>query len=437
MTTTPVDPRSRVLDAAQVAVAARMRADAALLVAAAEWAVMHPATEVSGFAGFGEDLLFGEALLPLAGSGAPLVAEFAPAELAATLGWSTETVKELMGDALELRHRLPRLWDHVVDLRLPVPLARYAAVQTRDLDPDAAHDADRMLACDPATLTRRTVRRIVDEIRLHDDPDRAVDDEQRALSARRVELRPGTTPATTDVDMSLDTADAEAFDRTVSDLAATLRRLGETDELDVLRSRAVGILADPQTALDLLTGQPFARTAPRRPPGSANLFLHLDLATLADLAVQGVTGPVHDERHGIATTTLIRDWFARWLGPDASLVVKPFLDLDDPGAIRPVNGHDPTDAMADLVRLRDPHCVFPGCTRPSRDCDLDHIEPYVSPDDGGPPGQTRPDNLAPLCRHHHRVKTHGTWRYRRMPDGGHRWTSPSSRTIDVPPPRHR
>ena len=118
MTTTPLDPRSRVLDAAKAAVTARMRADVDLLVAAAEWAVRHPATKVTDHAGFGEDLLFGEALTPLAGDGAPLVAEFAPAELAAHLGWSTETVKELMGDALELTHRLPRAWEHVVALRL-------------------------------------------------------------------------------------------------------------------------------------------------------------------------------------------------------------------------------------------------------------------------------------------------------------------------------
>src|SRR5215207_7584882 len=103
MTSTPLDPRSRVLDAAKDAVAARMAADVALMVAAADWALIHPATEVTGYAGFGDDLLFGEALLPLAGPGAPLVAEFAPAEFAATLGWSTETIKELMGDALELR----------------------------------------------------------------------------------------------------------------------------------------------------------------------------------------------------------------------------------------------------------------------------------------------------------------------------------------------
>ena len=66
--------------AATAAVAARRAAEVALLAAAAEGAVLHPATEVTGYAGFGEDLLFGEDLVPLAGEGAPLVAEFAPAE---------------------------------------------------------------------------------------------------------------------------------------------------------------------------------------------------------------------------------------------------------------------------------------------------------------------------------------------------------------------
>lgn len=437
MTTSSLDPRAQVLDAARAAVEARMRADVALLVAAADWAVMHPATAVTGYAGFGEDLLFGEALVPLAGPGAPLVAEFAPAELAATLGWSTEAVKELMGDALELRHRLPRLWDHVVGLRVPVTLARYAAAQTRDLGPAVGRDADRLLACDPATLTRRTIKAVVDDVRLHADPDRAVEDERRALSARRVELRPGATPATLDVEMTLDTADAEAFERAVADVAASLRHLGETDELDILRARAVGILADPQSALDVLAHQPGAPTASRRVHGSANLYLHLDLATLADLATLGLAGPVRDERHGVATTTLVHGWLTDWLGTGSRVVVKPVLDLGDPGGVAPIDRHDPTEPLADLVRLRDPHCVFPGCTRPSRRCDLDHIEPYRSPDEGGPPGQTRADNLAPLCRHHHRVKTHGRWRYRRLPDGGYRWTTPGGDTIESPPVRRR
>ena len=96
----------------------------------------------------------------------------------------------------------------------------------------------------------------------------------------------------------------------------------------------------------------------------------------------------------MASTALVHEWLTTWLGPGSRIVVKPYVDLAHPETIPAVDGHDPTGPMVDLVRLRDPVCVFPGCTRTPAVCDLDHIEPYVSPDDGGPPGQTHPDNLA-------------------------------------------
>jgi hypothetical protein len=54
-------------------------------------------------------------------------------------------------------------------------------------------------------------------------------------------------------------------------------------------------------------------------------------------------------------------------------------------------------------------------------------------DDGGPPGQTRPDNLAPLCRTHHRIKTHSAWDYKRLDEGHYTWTSPTGHQYDVTP----
>lgn len=62
--------------------------------------------------------------------------------------------------------------------------------------------------------------------------------------------------------------------------------------------------------------------------------------------------------------------------------------------------------------------------RHTRRADLDHIEPY---DEDGPPGQTKPENLAPLCRRHHRAKTSPRWRYERLPDGSYRWHAPGIR----------
>ena len=97
----------------------------------------------------------------------------------------------------------------------------------------------------------------------------------------------------------------------------------------------------------------------------------------------------------------------------SGVTVRPVLD---PARTDAVDAHDPPAWMRELVILRDRHCVFPGCTVDARACDLDHVAPYVPLDVGGPPGQTHPQNLACLCRRHHRAKTFAGWRYRRLPD---------------------
>ena len=89
--------------------------------------------------------------------------------------------------------------------------------------------------------------------------------------------------------------------------------------------------------------------------------------------------------------------------------------------------------MRETVILRDAHCVFPGCRRDSRVCDLDHITEYLPMEDGGPPGQTSPANLAPLCRTHHRIKTHSAWDHKRLDHGTYTSTSPTSHQYDVMP----
>ena len=81
----------------------------------------------------------------------------------------------------------------------------------------------------------------------------------------------------------------------------------------------------------------------------------------------------------------------------------------------------------------------PTAHRPARSADLDHTQAY---DKDGPPGQTSTDALAPLCRKHHRVKTHpspagGTWTYRAVDPaidpGAFIWRSPHGLTYRVDP----
>ena len=73
----------------------------------------------------------------------------------------------------------------------------------------------------------------------------------------------------------------------------------------------------------------------------------------------------------------------------------------------------------ETVQRRDRTCVHPQCNRPARECDCDHTVPFA---EGGP---TCPCNLAPLCRHHHRLKTLAGWHYWKLgPPGTYLWTDP-------------
>ena len=78
---------------------------------AARWADLHPPESIHSAAAF--EVRGSEHEEPIAGEGCPLVAEFCIAELGAVLGISTTSAKKLIGHALELRHRLPRLWSQV------------------------------------------------------------------------------------------------------------------------------------------------------------------------------------------------------------------------------------------------------------------------------------------------------------------------------------
>ncbi|WP_243696500.1 HNH endonuclease signature motif containing protein [Labedella gwakjiensis] len=84
-----------------------------------------------------------------------------------------------------------------------------------------------------------------------------------------------------------------------------------------------------------------------------------------------------------------------------------------------------------LVQLRDVRCRFPGCERGADRCDIDHTRSWEHG------GQTSLDNLACLCRGHHRLKHQTSWQVSRPPGTGAAlvWTSPLGRTVrDSPDP---
>ncbi len=383
--------------------------------------------------------------LEVAGPGAPTVSELALVEYAAVLGMTSDAGRRYLGDALELAHRLPAVYARVLAGDLPIWRARRVAQATRDLCPAAAGCVDARVAPVAHRVGYVSLERLVEEARARFDPEEA---ELRALEAaetRHATIHPPTPGHELhghgELTATLDLPDALDLDAALSALAAALRNAGSEDPLDVRRARAVGLLArgEHPRASD-------SHSSPDPDPGSdslpgraVTLYVHATAESLTtgqrtdpvggvDLArVENTGGPVHADT--------VRAWLAR---PGTRITIKPVIDLRDQVA---VDAYEVPDRIAERVHLARPTCAFPHCPRPSRSSDMDHVTAYVPTDRGGPPGQTGTRSLAPLCRRHHRAKTHAAptddpagrrWRYRRDPDA-FLWTSPHGHRFRVDP----
>ena len=105
------------------------------------------------------------------------------------------------------------------------------------------------------------------------------------------------------------------------------------------------------------------------------------------------------------------------------VTLRPVIDLNDGIA---ADCYEVPAALAEQLHLARPADVFPFADSLSRRQDNDHTVPY---DPGGPPGQTRLDNLGHLTRHHHRIKTHAPGWQVTQTDGRFTWTTPTGRVL--------
>jgi hypothetical protein len=389
--------------------------------------VLHPASEETGAAVWGDAGLpgFTQCDEALGGAGCPLVAAHAPEPFAAALGVSTMAGMQVLADALNLSHRLPRTWALVRALGVAPWKARRLAQATHHLSAQAAAfvDArlvDRLDACGAVLIDR-----VVAEAAARFEPEPQADAEDAGKASWDVHLThrvDGGFAGTSHLEATGDTVDLTSFYDLVCDQAAHLATLGDTDTLGQRKAKALGVIADAQGQLELKVAP-----VPRRSLTKTRAYLHLSLTDLLGLP-DGLARVGEVERLGPLTVARIQDW----LGSTRATIV-PVLHLGEvpPEQERAVDEHDPPPAMREKVILRDPHCVFPWCQAGSRSCDQDHIDPYLPLDEGGPPGQTRPSNLAPLCRRHHNAKTARRWRYRRNPDGTYTWHGPHGGSFRV------
>lgn len=423
------------------AVLARVRRDRAaefdhaarVLESAVAWAALHPADETGAMPT--QQAAWGETGLAIAGEGAPVVAEFCLVEFAAALGISTEAGKRLVGEALELAHRLPRLWALVGDRAVPPWQARRVAQATTTLTAEAAAFVDVHAAAVAGRVGPVQLDRLVEEAIARFMPEtlqarrrREADSRHLDLDTRQVDSQQGTVG----LHGVLDLADGLDLDHAIGQEAAALTALGSTESLDVRRSRAIARIARRQLALDLEPhhgsgpgaeadgGGDAERDAPgdgrgprprTRRPRQVVLYAHLAAEAITGGPGGGGLARVENLRRTLSVDQ-VRAWCA---DPDAQVVVRPVLDL---ASHHHTEAYQIPDRLAEQTRLRHPTCVFPWCTRQARACDLDHT---VAHRDGG---ATCTGNLAPLCRRHHRAKTHGGWHHQAIGPTGFVWTSP-------------
>lgn len=444
-----------VLDLARSQQRAEDAAAARKLEAAALWADLHPPESIHSVASY--TLPGTEHEEPIAGPGCPAVAEFCIAELGTVLGVSTTAATRLIGHALELRHRLPRLWAAVHAGRVPSWRARLVAEATIHatpaLTPASVGWIDTQITPYAAKVGPAQLDRLVTEAIARQHPVEPVDpdDPHPACPDTRhvsIDAGPGGTggtggagqvgyAGTTVLTAELDLADALDLDHALRTGAAELKALGSTEPLDARRAMALGHLARHQLALDLAGGPTTAAAAAavRGHPAGVDLpaarSLELHLHFQAGLA-GGLAGGLEVDPFGRleeGQRLLLLETVTKWCGDSHTQVtIKPVIDLN---AELSTPGYEPTDRQRDQIQLRDRTCVFPWCTQPARGCDLDHTEPFdptAAADRRPQPGPTTTINLGPLCRRHHRLKTHGGWQVTQPASGIFEWTSPHGHT---------
>lgn len=88
----------------------------------------------------------------------------------------------------------------------------------------------------------------------------------------------------------------------------------------------------------------------------------------------------------------------------------------------------PPADLATHVQIRDRACARPGCPAPAESCDLDHTVEFHRLD-----GTTSAENLEPLCRRDHVVKTDGGFQLVQTEPGVFEWTTPTGHRYRVVP----
>lgn len=471
-----LDERS-ILAAARAAMLAEKRAGCELLMAAAQWADMHPSDSILSpderLDWYGEDaVLFG-------GDGTPDVAETAAGSLGCEIGMNPDQARNLIADALDARDRMPQLWTQIRFGRVRRDTVHRVAYKTRHLSKEQAADLDRHLSGSlPRLSPGQRLDNLLEAQIQRVDQERLEKAAAEAVRARYVRKGRPDAEGMTEVYIRTTDADAQASMAAITSLAKILKArkddlpkgvpvrgaetsegLPGTDGLDEWRAVAAQLLqTNPGLAvqIQLQAQQPdlFDRAVdeltepavPRRAAVSelvTELIKRIDFTKLQPSAIlhvhmsaaslDGPFGPA-DPQARIARIEgigpLFLDVVRQWLGEACTVKLQPIIDT---AGVPAVDRYEIPPAMRDALLTLSPASRFPWSNSLNRRNDLDHAVPYLPPDRGGPPGQTGLPNLGPLTRREHRHKTFGRIAVRQPEPDTHVWKTGYGRVLVVNP----
>lgn len=329
-------------------------------------------------------------------------------ELAVRLRISEMTVGDRWHAASLLKTRLPRLWTHFIDGEISEAHVRAARQAVQDLPESAWPVLDEALSQAHAlTGAKFKVKARVLREKLH--PTSMTDRHERAMLERRV-----------DFEVAADGMGWLAIHGPADRLALARARI-DKEAYDLFRAAD-----EPRTmtqlradvATQLLTGELTGG-------GGAGVHLALSVPVLSLLGqsdelptLEGV-GPIDLE-----TAKRLAGTSASFTRVLTDPIKGTVLDIDRDAYRVPA-------AMRRWLALRDVTCTAPGCNRLARTCEIDHIQQYGA----GLNGKTAVENLAHLCKKHHRLKHNTRWKVEPEPGGTVRWTSSTGATAlpDEPP----
>lgn len=305
--------------------------------------------------------------------------------------------------------------------------AQTLAEQLRVVDDGVAAQVEQVMALkmpsQAAGQTRAALRQEVQRA----DPDGAERRHQHRVRERRVVHHPDHDG------MAVFGAVLPAQQAALMEQAVDRRAQGYAEDGRSLEQKRVDAL------FDLVVNQPGAvggsGASGRSGAGTGRSGVVVQVTVPFDILVGEEDGPGELKGYGPITASQVRAlafapgsvWRRLLTAPESGLLIKT-----DPTTYRP------TAETERHVIARDQYCAFPSCRMPAHRCDLDHIRPF---DHGRPErgGQTVPDNLQPLCRRHHRLKTHHPgWEVRRdARTGATTWTAPTGHAYTNAPPVYR